>query len=135
MSQEYFFPSERRRKKTKTKRMYSHTDLSILSRLNTYQPTILYRVLSPFWPVKGSYQNRPRTTSGAAIASTLQSASLTDCNLTKDELHALKRLKNDRDIVILPADKGRVTVVMDKDYTDKMDSLVNEKQTYETTEA
>ena len=54
--------------------------------------------------------------------------------MTKDELHALKRLKNDKDIVILPADKGRVTVVMDKDYTDKMDSLVNEKQTYETTE-
>ena len=50
----------------------------------------------------------------------------------KDELHALKRIKNDKDIVILPADKGRVTVVMDnKDYTDKMDSLVNEKQTYE----
>ena len=66
------------------------------------------------------------------IASTLQSASLTDCNLTKDELHALRRLRNDKDIVILPADKGRVTVVMDKkDYTDKMDSLVNEKQTYE----
>ena len=66
------------------------------------------------------------------IASTLQSASLTDCNLTKDELHALRRLRNDKDIVILPADKGRVTVVMDKkDYTDKMDSLVNDKQTYE----
>ena len=45
-------------------------------------------------------------------ASTLQSASLTDCNLMKDELHALKRLKNDKDIVILPADKGRVTVVI-----------------------
>ena len=44
----------------------------------------------------------------------LQSASLTDCNLTKDELDALKRLKNDKDIVISPADKGRVTVVMDK---------------------
>ena len=67
------------------------------------------------------------------IASTLQSASLTDCNLTKDKLHALKRLKNDKDIVILSADKGRVTVVMDKkDYTDKMDSLVNDKQTYES---
>ena len=64
------------------------------------------------------------------IASTLQSASLTDCNLMKDKLHALKWLKNDKDIVILPADKGRVTVVMDKkDYTDKMDSLVNDKQT------
>ena len=33
---------------------------------------------------------------------------------------------------MLPADKGRVTVVMDKtDYNDKMDSLVNDKQTYE----
>ena len=66
------------------------------------------------------------------IASTLQSASLTDCNLTKDELHALRPLRNDKNIVILPADKGRVTVVMDqKDYTDKMDSLVNDKQTYD----
>ena len=40
---------------------------------------------------------------------------------------ALKRLRNDNDILILPADKGRVTVVMDKiDYHHKMD-----KQTYE----
>ena len=59
------------------------------------------------------------------IASTLQSASLTDCNLTKDELHALRRLRNDKDIVILPADKGRVTVVMDKKDTDKMTILTN----------
>ena len=34
--------------------------------------------------------------------------------------------------MILPADKGRVTVVMDKtDYHDNMDKLVNDKQTYE----
>ena len=66
------------------------------------------------------------------IASTLQSASLTDYNLKKHELHALRRLRNDKDIVILPADKGRVTVVVDnKDYPDKMDTLVNDKQTYE----
>ena len=65
------------------------------------------------------------------IASTIQSASLHDSNLTKDEQHALKRLRNDKDIVILPADKGRVTVVMDKtDYHNKMDALVNAKQTY-----
>ena len=64
------------------------------------------------------------------IASTLQSASLTDCNLAKDKLHAFKRLKNDKDIVILPTDKGHVAVVMDKkDSTGKMDSLVNDKQT------
>ena len=47
-------------------------------------------------------------------------------------LNALRRLRNDKDIVILPADKGHVTVVTDKkDYTDKMDSLVNDKHTYE----
>ena len=58
------------------------------------------------------------------IASIIQSASLTESNLTKDERQALKRLKNDEDIVILPADKGRVTVVKDKkDYHDKMDTL------------
>ena len=66
------------------------------------------------------------------IASTIQSSSLTDSNLTKDERQALKRMKTDENIVILPADKGRVTVVMDKtDYYDKMDTLVNDKQTYE----
>ena len=65
------------------------------------------------------------------IASTVQSASIPDNNLTKDEQQAMKRLKNDN-IVILPADKGRVTVVKDKtDYFDKMDALVNDKQTYE----
>ena len=59
------------------------------------------------------------------IASTMQSASLHGSTLTKDEQHTLKRLKNDEDIVILPADKGGVTVVMDKtDYHDKMDALV-----------
>ena len=66
------------------------------------------------------------------IASTVQSASIPDNILTKDKQQALKRLKNDNNIVILPADKGRVTVVMDKtDYFDKMDALVNDKQTYE----
>ena len=67
------------------------------------------------------------------IASTIQSASLVpDSNLTKDERQALKRLKTDENIVILLADKGRVTVVMDKtDYYDKMDALVNDKQTYQ----
>ena len=66
------------------------------------------------------------------IASTIQSVSPLDSNLTKDERQALKRLKTDDNIVILSADKGRVTVVMDKtDYYDKMDALVNDKQTYE----
>ena len=52
----------------------------------------------------------------------------TDNNLAKDERQALKRRKNDENIVIHPADKGRVTVVMDStDYYDKMDPLVTDK--------
>ena len=66
------------------------------------------------------------------IASTVQSASIPDSNLTKDEQQALKRLKTDNNIFILPAEKGHVTVAIDKtDYFDKLDALVNDKQTYE----
>ena len=66
------------------------------------------------------------------MTSTLQLASLPNSNLTADEQKALKRLKTDEDIVILPVDKGQVTILMDKtDYNDKMDALVNDKQTYE----
>lgn len=35
-------------------------------------------------------------------------------NLTYDERRAIKELRNDRDIIIKPADKGSATVVMDK---------------------
>ena len=60
-----------------------------------------------------------------------QSASLPSSKLTPDEQKALKRLKTDENIVILPADKGRVTVVMDRtDCNDKMaDLIVNQQQT------
>ena len=52
--------------------------------------------------------------------------------MTKDERQALKRLKTDENIVILPAEKGRVAVVMKKtDHYNKMDTLFNDKQTYE----
>ena len=62
--------------------------------------------------------------SGLIVVS--QSASLPSSNLTPDEQKALKGLKTDENIVILPADNGRVTVVMDRtDYNDKMDLLVN----------
>ena len=43
------------------------------------------------------------------IASTIQSTSVLDSNLTKDERQALKRLKSDKHIVVHPADKRRVT--------------------------
>ena len=46
-------------------------------------------------------------------ASMVQSAPIPDNNLTKDEQQALKRLKNDNNLVILPADKGRVTELLE----------------------
>jgi hypothetical protein len=53
-------------------------------------------------------------------------------DLTKQEREALEDLKKDDDIVILPADKGRMTVVMDKsDYTNKSKTLINDTNTYQ----
>lgn len=47
-------------------------------------------------------------------------------NLSINEFNALKTLKSDESIVIVPADKGRTTVIMDKsDYEEKMNSLLN----------
>ena len=66
------------------------------------------------------------------VTSTLQSASLSNSNLTLDEQKALKLLKTDENIVIRSTDRGQVNVSMNKtDYIDKMDALVNDKQTYE----
>ena len=51
--------------------------------------------------------------------------------MTKDEQLALSRLRKDDSIVITPADKGRVTVVMNKtEYREKMDNLVSDDKTY-----
>nr|VZI23179.1 unnamed protein product [Spirometra erinaceieuropaei] len=52
--------------------------------------------------------------------------------LSYDETKALKALKQDEDIIILPADKGGATTVLNKtDYTDKMMSLLKDDSTYE----
>ncbi len=53
-------------------------------------------------------------------------------DLTKQERNAIKDLKNDDDIIILPADKGRMTVIMNKsDYIDKAETLLKEANTYQ----
>ena len=52
-------------------------------------------------------------------------------NLSPLQVKALKELYSDQDIVILPADKGRVTVVMDtKEYDDKILHLLSDQDTY-----
>ncbi len=55
------------------------------------------------------------------VASTIKSAKIPSSNLSRNELKALKKLKKEDSIVILPADKGRATVVMDKEkYEDQV---------------
>ena len=52
--------------------------------------------------------------------------------LDKQEQKAIKDLQNDNKIIILPADKGRMTVIMNKsDYIDKTNTLLNDAETYQ----
>ena len=48
----------------------------------------------------------------AKITLTLQNYKLPKENLSQDERRALKELRSDTSIVILPADKGRFTVIL-----------------------
>ncbi|XP_072048938.1 uncharacterized protein [Amphiura filiformis] len=53
-------------------------------------------------------------------------------NVTKEERKAIKDLKKAEDIIILPADKGKSTVVLDRvDYDEKVNTMLGDKKTYE----
>ncbi|BHF80532.1 hypothetical protein SprV_0702366000 [Sparganum proliferum] len=57
-------------------------------------------------------------------------------SLLRDEQKALRELKADTEIVILPADKGRSTVILDKvDYRHKALLLLNDRQSYKVSDA
>ena len=60
-----------------------------------------------------------------AVNGILQRAELPEPNITKEMRDALKSLKEDKSIMVLPADKGRASVVMDTDtYRAKMSTLI-----------
>ena len=66
------------------------------------------------------------------VASVLKSAKVPEQNVTKEERQAIKDLKKNKDIMILPADKGKSTVVMDvTDYEQKVTNMLADKKTYE----
>nr|VZI05255.1 unnamed protein product [Spirometra erinaceieuropaei] len=51
--------------------------------------------------------------------------------ISSPEVNAIKELKRDEDIVIVPADKGRATVILDKsEYAAKAQELLNDNQSY-----
>ena len=60
-----------------------------------------------------------------AVNGILQQAEPPEHNITKEMRDALKSLKEDESIMVLPADKGRASVVMDTDtYRAKMFTLI-----------
>uniref|UniRef100_A0A8C6K692 Uncharacterized protein n=1 Tax=Nothobranchius furzeri TaxID=105023 RepID=A0A8C6K692_NOTFU len=53
-------------------------------------------------------------------------------NITKEEQSAMTALSKNEQIIILPADKGRTTVVMDREkYKQQMKQMLEDKNTYE----
>nr|VZI37089.1 unnamed protein product [Spirometra erinaceieuropaei] len=57
-------------------------------------------------------------------------------SLLRDKQKALRELKADTEIVILPADKGRSTVILDKvDYRRKALLLLNDRESYKVSDA
>ncbi|XP_072050219.1 uncharacterized protein [Amphiura filiformis] len=68
----------------------------------------------------------------AKIANTLKSSKVPEQNVTKEERKAIKDLKKAEDIIILPADKGKSTVLLDKvEYEEKVNTMLGDKKTYE----
>ena len=65
------------------------------------------------------------------VVDILRKAKPTQSDITKKEKDAITRLKQDISIQVLPADKGRATVIMDKaDYEAKVKSLLYDEKTY-----
>ncbi|XP_072025298.1 uncharacterized protein [Amphiura filiformis] len=65
------------------------------------------------------------------VSASIKSAKPPQYNLSKNEFSALESLKKDENITILPADKGRCTVVLNsKDYDQKAKALLDDAKTY-----
>jgi len=66
------------------------------------------------------------------VAGILRTAKQPKSNIPLEERKALLELKRDPSVMVLPADKGRATVVMDKsEYEEKVLAMLGEEKTYE----
>ena len=66
------------------------------------------------------------------IVSLLRKAQPPPSNITREEGQAIRTLKNDPELIILPADKGNATVILDRDeYGKKIESMLDGQITYE----
>ena len=65
------------------------------------------------------------------VVSTIKGGKKLTSNISKSERKALKDLQRDKSVVILPADKGRCTVVMDRPaYVEKCNNMLKDTHTY-----
>ena len=68
----------------------------------------------------------------AEVTGILRNAKPPKSNISKDERAAIKSLKKKDSILIMGADKGRSTVVLDKDnYEEKVHKMLQDEKTYE----
>ena len=66
------------------------------------------------------------------IAQALRGSKPPKSNISKDERKAINDLKKNKEILILPADKGKATVLMDVDeYEQKVSNMLSDEKTYE----
>ena len=66
------------------------------------------------------------------VTGVLKNAKPPKSNISKNERVALTSIKKDKDIIVLPADKGRATVVMNVvDYESKVKDMLSDERTYE----
>ena len=72
----------------------------------------------------------------AKIVGVLNRPVNTHNNLSPLEMKALKELRKDQNIVILPADKDRVTIILDtRDYGNKHLNIIGDQNTYKDLKA
>ena len=65
------------------------------------------------------------------MISLLRSAKPPPSNLTPEDLKAISTLKKDQDLMILPADKGRATVLLDREeYDQQIVDMLSDEKTY-----
>ena len=65
------------------------------------------------------------------IIGVLSKTKIPATNITQEERKALKELKKDESIIILPADKGKATVILDrKEYDEKISAMLSDTNTY-----
>jgi len=69
------------------------------------------------------------------VLDTLRPAKCPPANLTIPEQQALSRLQKNSAIMVLPADKGRAAVILDKmEYEEKVAVMLSDEKTYERLE-